>query len=105
MRHAPVHIVDTSIVPREHYERFRALVHEEIVPAMTDAGAALLSVLASSPDIGEDVQFQVTWQLADHSAWNVVRKAFFFDPRWHAAAAAAEALRVGGQRRFLYPAE
>jgi hypothetical protein len=103
MEHAPVHIVDTSIVPCESHERFLALVHDEIVPAMTCAGAELLSVLASSPDIGEDVQVQVTWKVADHSAWNVVRRNFFMDPRWHEASAKAVGLRIGGQRRFLYP--
>jgi hypothetical protein len=90
-------------VPRESHERFMALVHEEIVPVMTESGAELVSVLASSPDIGEDVQVQVTWKVADHSAWNVVRKNFFMNPRWHAASAASASMRRGGQRRFLYP--
>lgn len=104
MDHAPVHIVDTSIVPRQDHARLLALVREEIVPVMTEAGAELLSLLASSPDIGEDVQIQVTWKVADHSAWNVVRKNIFLNPRWHDASAAAAKLRTGGQRRFLYPA-
>ncbi|MEZ5735439.1 MAG: NIPSNAP family protein [Novosphingobium sp.] len=104
MEHAPVHIVDTSIIPRELHDRFLTLVRDEIVPAMTEAGAECLSVLASSPDIGEDVQVQVTWKVANHSAWNVVRKNFFLDPRWHAASEASAGMRVSGQRRFLYPA-
>jgi hypothetical protein len=103
VEHFPVHIVDSSIVPLESHERFLALVHEEIVPVMTQAGAELVSVLASSPDLGEDVLVQVTWRVADHSAWNVVRKNFFMDPRWHTASAASAGLRSGGQRRFLYP--
>lgn len=105
MEHAPVHIVDTSIVPRERHEEFLSLVRDKIVPVMADAGAELLSVLATSPDIGEDVQVQVTWRVADHSAWNVVRRNFFLDPRWHEASAASAAIRVGGQRRFLYPVD
>lgn len=105
MEHAPVHIVDTSIVPIGDHERFLALVRDEIVPAMTDAGAECISVLASSPEIGEDVEVQVTWRVPDHQAWNVTRRNFFMDPRWHVASAAAANLRTGGKRRFLYPAQ
>ena len=105
MEHAPVHIVDTAIVGVADHRRFLALVRDEIVPAMRDAGVACLGVLASSPEIGEDVEVQVTWQVADHQAWNVARRDFFLDPRWHAASARAKALRKGGKRRFLYPAQ
>jgi len=105
MEHAPVHIVDTAIVPVADHQRFLALVREEIVPAMTDAGIECLSILASSPEIGEDVEVQMTWRVADHQAWNVARRDFFMDPRWHAASAKAAALRTGGKRRFLYPVE
>jgi hypothetical protein len=105
MEHAPVHIVDTSIVPLGDHQRFLALVRDEIVPVMRDAGVECLSVLASSPEIGEPVEVQVTWRVADHQAWNVARRDFFLDPRWHAASAAAAKLRTGGKRRFLYPAE
>jgi len=105
MQHAPVHVVDTSLVAVGDHESFLALVREEIVPVMTDAGAECLSILATSPDIGEDVEVQVTWRVADHQAWNVTRHGFVTDPRWHAASAKAAALRKGGKRRFLYPAE
>lgn len=105
MKHAPVHIVDTSTVAPADHERFLALVRDEVVPVMTDAGVECLSVLASSPEIGEDVEVQVTWRVADHQAWNVARRDFFMDPRWHAASATAAKLRTGGKRRFLYPAE
>jgi hypothetical protein len=105
MEHAPVHIVDTSLVTREDCERFLALVREEIVPVMTDAGAECLSVLASSPEIGEDVEVQVTWRVPDHQAWNVARREFFLDPRYHSASATAATLRTGGRRRILYPVE
>jgi hypothetical protein len=105
MKHAPVHIVDTAIVPVGEHQRFLALVREEIVPAMTDAGIECLSILASSPEIGEDVEVQMTWRVADHQAWNVARRDFFMDPLWHAASAESAALRTGGKRRFLYPVE
>lgn len=105
MEHAPVHIVDTAIIAIEDHHRFLALVRDEMVPAMRDAGVECLSVLATSPAIGEDVEVQVTWKVADHQAWNVARRDFFMDPRWHAASAKAKALRKGGKRRFLYPAE
>jgi hypothetical protein len=102
MDHAPVYIVDTSIVARDDHERFLALVRNEVVPIMTEAGAELVATLATSPDLGEDVQVQVTWKVADHSEWNEVRKNFVLDPRWHAASATLRALRIGGQRRFFY---
>jgi hypothetical protein len=105
MEHAPVHIVDTAIVRREDSARFLALVRDEIEPAMSDAGAECLSVLASSPEIGEDVEVQMTWRVPDHAAWNVTRRDFFMDPRWHAASTTAASLRIGGKRRFLYPVE
>ena len=105
MEHAPVHIVDTSLVAVDDHQRFLALVRDEIVPVMTDAGVECLSVLASSPEIGEDVEVQVTWRVADHQAWNVARRDFFLDPRWHAASATAATIRKGGKRRFLYPAQ
>ncbi|MDG2002572.1 MAG: hypothetical protein P8J20_04505 [Novosphingobium sp.] len=105
MEHAPVHIVDTSLVAAQDHERFLALVREEIVPTMTDAGIECLSVLASSPEIGEDVEVQVTWRVSDHQAWNVARRDFFLDPRYHAFSATAASLRTGGRRRILYPVE
>jgi hypothetical protein len=105
MQHAPVHIIDTAIVNVADHQRFLALVRDEIVPTMRDAGVECLSVLASSPEIGEDVEVQVTWRVADHQAWNVARRDFFLDPRWHAASATAATIRKGGKRRFLYPVE
>jgi hypothetical protein len=105
MEHAPVHIVDTALVEVADRQRFLSLVREEIVPVMGDAGVECLSILASSPEIGEDVEVQVTWRVADHQAWNVSRHGFVMDPRWHEASAKAAAMRKGGKRRFLYPAE
>ena len=103
MIYAPVHIVDTSIVPAERAAAFLDLVRERIVPVMTDAGATLLSCIATSPAIDEDVRVLLTWWVADHAAWNVVRRNFFIDPRWHAMCAEAAMLRIGGDRRFFYP--
>ena len=103
MVHAPVRVVDTAIVKIDQLDAMLALIEDELVPVMRDAGVALESQLMSSPEIGEDVIIQTTWFVPDHGAWNIIRKNFFLDPRWHAAWAKAPQLRVGSDRRFLYP--
>jgi hypothetical protein len=102
-RYAPIHVVDTVSVLPEHASRYAALLRERIAPVMSDAGAKLIELRASSGEIGEDVLVQAVWSVADHAQWNRVRRNFFLDPRWHAAWAEAAPLRLGGTRRFYYP--
>ena len=103
MVHAPVRIVDTAIVTVDQLDAMLALIADEMVPMMAGAGVTLESTLMTSPEIGEDVTIQTTWLVPDHAAWNINRKNFFLDPRWHAAWAKAPQLRIGSDRRFFYP--
>jgi len=99
------YMVDTVQIRPADVDAYVALVHDAAVPVMTAAGAALVSCWATSPELGEDVDVQVTWAFADHVRWNEIRKNFVLDPAWHTWAAAAKPLRTGGTRRFYYPRE
>lgn len=103
MKHAPVHIVDTVSVAAADARRYAALIRGSVAPVMSDAGAALIELRTTSPEIGEDVLVQAVWRVADHAEWNRVRRNFFMDPRWHAAWVQAAPLRRSGTRRFYYP--
>lgn len=103
MKNAPIHIVDTAQVAPADAARYAALLRDELVPVMRDAGAPMIALRATSDALGEDVLVQVVWQVEDHAAWNRVRRNFFMDPRWHAAWALIAPLRRGGTRRFYYP--
>jgi hypothetical protein len=101
-QHAPVHIVDTVRVAAADAGRYAALIRNRVAPVMAEAGAAMIELRATSPEIGEDVLVQTVWSVPDHAEWNRVRRNFFLDPRWHAAWAEAAPLRRGGTRRFYY---
>ena len=103
MKHAPVHVVDTTCVAVADAARFTELVRDRIAPVMKDAGAPMVALRTTSTEIGEDVLVQAVWSVPDHAAWNRVRRNFFMDPRWHAAWAEAAPLRRSGTRRFYYP--
>lgn len=103
MKTAPVHIVDTASVAPGDAVHYAQLVREKLGPVMRDAGAPLIALRTTSDELGEDVLVQVVWSAADHAAWNLVRRNFFMDPRWHAAWAEVAPLRKGGTRRFYYP--
>jgi hypothetical protein len=100
---APVHIVDTASVAPADTMHYAQLVRDRLGPVMRDAGAPMVALRTTSDELGEDVLVQVVWSVADHAAWNQVRRNFFMDPRWHAAWAEAAPLRRGGTRRFYYP--
>jgi hypothetical protein len=99
----PIHIVDTLHVVPSRREALLDLLKNEGIPAMRDAGLELLGCWSTLDNLGEDVLIQVTWRCADHSAFNVMRKNFVLDPRWHSYAAKASKLWHGGTRRFFYP--
>jgi hypothetical protein len=105
VKSARVHIVDTASVAPADAARYTALVQERIAPVMRDAGAPMIALRKTSDALGEEVLVQAIWGVADHAAWNRVRRNFFMDPRWHAAWAEAAPLRRGGTRRFFYPIE
>ncbi len=99
------YIVDTVQVRPSDLAAYVALVHDVAVPVMTGAGASFVSCLATSPDLREDVDVQVTWSFRDHVEWNEIRKNLVLDRAWHDLARRAAALRTGGTRRFYYPAK
>ena len=96
----PIQIVDTVSVAASDARRYAAMIRESVAPVMKDAGAALIELRMTSPEIGEDVLIQSVWSVADHAEWNRVRRNFFMDPRWLAAWAKAAPLRLSGTRRF-----
>ena len=100
-----VHLVDTIQVSPSDLAAYVALVHDAAVPVMTAAGASFVSCWATSPDLGEDVDVQVTWSFPDHVHWNEIRKNLVLDRAWHDLARRAAALRTGGTRRFYYPTD
>jgi hypothetical protein len=100
----PIYIVDTLAVKPAQQIAMLRLLKEEGIPIMQDAGLELVGCHSTSPDLDEDVLIQVTWKALDHSAFNLIRKAFVTDPRWWSYAARASQLRAGGTRRFFYPA-
>ena len=103
VNHAPVRVVDRAIVPPDRLEQMLALIADEMVPVMEDAGARFGSCQTTSPEIGEPVIIETTWLVESHAAWNLIRKACFFDPRWQAMWTRARALRLDSDRRFFYP--
>lgn len=100
----PIFIVDTLAVKPSDQMALLSLLKEEGIPVMQDAGLQLVGCYSTSPDLDEDVLIQVTWKVADHSAFNLIRMKFVTDPRWWRYAAQASRLRTGGTRRFFYPA-
>jgi hypothetical protein len=103
MKLSPIHLVDTFVVAPSDQMPMLELLREEGVPALRRAGLQLASCWSTSPELGEDVLIQVTWQVADHAQYNQVRFAFVFDPCWRAFADKASKLWRGGSRRFFYP--
>ena len=99
----PIYIVDTLAVKPAQQIAMLKLLKEEGIPNMQDAGLELVGCYSTSPDLDEDVLIQVTWKVADHSAFNLIRKEFVTDPRWWGYSARASQLRTGGTRRFFYP--
>jgi hypothetical protein len=98
-----VHLVDTVEVEPGLVDEYLRAVEDLGVPAMTDAGASLVSCAVSAADLGEAVTVQVTWSFSDHGHWNEIRRALVLDPRWHAYGRRIAPLRTGGTRRFLHP--
>jgi hypothetical protein len=103
MDYKPIHIVDTLAVTPANQMPLLKLLKEEGVPVMQRAGLELVGCWTTSPELGEDVWVQVTWKVADHSAFNLIRKEFVTDPKWWAYAEKASQLWHGGTRRFFYP--
>jgi hypothetical protein len=99
----PIHIVDTLVVPPARRTALLDLLKAEGIPIMREAGLEFLGCLSTLDNLGEDVLIQVTWRVADHSAFNVIRKNFVLDPRWYPYSAKAQKLWSGGTRRFFYP--
>ena len=99
----PVYMVDTLAVKPAQQMAMLRLLREEGIPIMCRAGLELVGCYSTSPDLDEDVLIQATWKAPDHSAFNLIRKAFVTDPRWWSYCARASELRTGGTRRFFYP--
>ena len=70
----PIYIVDTLAVKPAQQIAMLKLLKEEGIPIMQDAGLELVGCYSTSPDLDEDVLIQVTWKVADHSAFNLIRK-------------------------------
>jgi NIPSNAP len=104
MQLKPIYIVDTLAVKPGDQTAMLSLLEKEGIPVMQLAGLELVGCYSTSPDLDEDVLIQVTWKAADHSAFNLIRKAFVTDPRWWSYATRASRLWTGGTRRFFYPA-
>jgi hypothetical protein len=98
-------LVDTVTVETDRLELYLDLVRARAVPIMTGAGATFCYLRSSNPGLGEPVEVQVAWSVADNAGWNEVRKNLVLDPRWYELALELAQVRVGGTRRFLRPAE
>ncbi len=94
-----VRLVDLHRVASNDLDALLAIVREEIVPTMEAAGAAFVACDVA-PDLGDDREVRTEWSCADFVAWNEIRRALMFDPRYHAYGAALANLRRGGTRRF-----
>jgi hypothetical protein len=99
-----VYVIDTARLDPARVDEYVRLIEQSAVPVMTEAGAGFVSCLATSRELGEDVEVQVTWSCEDHVEWNEIRKNMVLDPRWHQLARREADLRNGGHRRFYYPA-
>lgn len=99
-----VHLVDVHHVSPADVGAFVALVREQVVPVMEAAGAELVRCDVA-PALGDDVDVRTEWSCADFVAWNEIRRALMFDPRYHACSASLGALRLGGTRRFYLDGE
>jgi hypothetical protein len=98
-------MVDTVEVAPAQLASYLDVVHLEGLPVMTDAGALFVSCATTSAEIGGRVDVQVVWSFDDHDQWNVIRRNLVLDPRWYEYAARLATLRIGGTRRFYYPAD
>lgn len=96
-------VVDTAVVAPGDLDRFLGLLRTRVVPTMTGAGATLTSCRATSAEIGEPVEVQVTWSCPDLDSWNEIRRALVLDPGYYEYAAALAGLRLRGTRRFTRP--
>jgi hypothetical protein len=96
-----LHIVDTVEVDAANLHGYCDAVRGLGAVVMADAGAELVSCLASPRDAGEPVTVQCTWAVGGFERWNEIRKALVLDPRWYEYAASLAVLRRGGTRRFL----
>jgi len=94
-----VRLVDVHRVAPTDVEALVAVVREQVVPTMQDAGADFVACRVA-PDLGDDAEVLTEWSCADFVAWNDIRRRLMFDPRYHAYGAALAALRRGGTRRF-----
>jgi hypothetical protein len=94
-----VRLVDVHRVAPADVDELVSLVREQVVPTMEAAGATFVSC-AVAPELGDDGEVLTQWSCADFVAWNDIRRALMFDPRYHAYGAALAALRRGGTRRF-----
>jgi hypothetical protein len=94
-----VHLVDVHhVAPRDVDELIR-LLQESVRPVMEAAGARFVTC-DRAPDVGGDVDVRTEWSFADFVAWNDIRRALMFDPRYHSYSTALARLRRGGTRRF-----
>ncbi len=96
-------IVDTVQVEARYAAAYLGLVEQVGVPVMTEAGAGFVSC-ATGAGYDEPVDIQVVWSFPDHAEWNRIRRTLVLDPRWHEFTRGTAPLRLGGTRRFLYPA-
>jgi hypothetical protein len=94
-----VRVVDVHHVAPDDVDALVTIVREDVVPTMEAAGAAFVACDVA-PDLGDDREVIAVWACADFTAWNEIRRALMFDPRYHAYGAALATLRHGGTRRF-----
>jgi hypothetical protein len=96
-----IYVVDTVQVDPEHVDAYVALVQRLQLPAMKLAGATFVSARTTAADLGEIVDLQFTWSVADFVEWNKIRKELVLNPRWHEFGRATAPLRTSGTRRFF----
>jgi hypothetical protein len=94
-----VRLVDVHLVAPGDVDELMALVREQVRPVMEAAGATFVSC-DIAPELGDDVEVLTEWSCTDFGAWNHIRRALMFDPRYHDYSVALTRLRRGGTRRF-----
>ena len=100
-----IYLVDTIQVEPDKLDDYLRAVETIGVPIMTGAGADLDSCWATSPQRGEEVHVKVAWSCEDHQAWNEIRINYNLSPLLSEYNSAIHASRIGGSRRFYYPAQ
>jgi len=95
-----LHLVDTVVVEPDQLDGYLEVLRSQAIPLYQGAGATLEYLRTSDADVGEPVEVQLAWSVADNARWNEIRRTLVLDPLYYESAVALASLRLGGTRRF-----